>query len=83
MAITVGLTLFLVSCKNGPQVDECLQTIYDCDPIDKTMCHIVADCIHPDGKPFEKHGTELDGNYSYTPEDRQTIILWAKQRCSK
>lgn len=81
MIAGVVLLASLSGCKTGPQADECLQTIYDCDAGNPPRCSIVADCVHPDGKAFERKGHELDGDYTYTPNDRSIIIKWARENC--
>lgn len=73
-----GLVL-LTSCRDGPQIDECLLTIHDCDAGNR--CLVLNDCRRPDGTFFERNGMLSDGAYNITARDRATLLNWVKANC--
>ena len=74
------LLILLSGCKNGPQIDQGILTIHDCDQ--NHRCIVESDFIKPDNSLYELNGEKLDGYYLMSPSHRKTLLNWAKQNCS-
>lgn len=92
-----GAALLSSSCETTPPVPECLVTIgfneladalWDCPKGDRVCAQAAMDhfiigvCRKPDGTRFRRPSKDLDGNFAYSPEDRERLINWAREVCN-
>lgn len=72
--LACGVVLAASGCKSGPQIDEGILTIVeDGSP--------VGDFVRPDKSLYEKRGLDLDGYTLLSPQDRKTLLIWARANC--
>lgn len=77
--LIIFITLLLSACRSGPQVDEGIITIHDCDS--RHRCTVEADLVKPDKSLYELRGASLDGYYIMSPQHRRVLLNWAKANC--